>query len=197
MLPVITGIVAVAYLLAAYVLLFMPKLGRLVEGGELDLSAYETRLAETQAYADSLKGVVSSYQSVNAERRGRVLNMVPTTHDTPGLYVQMDAIARAHGLVLVSIDAVPDEKSTSAAGRKTIRVAINVAGATYQQFKLFLSDVERAERILDVQAVIFTPSSGNYGLVLRAYSLDPLVLQPGAAPADPAAAAAAPAEDAL
>lgn len=193
MLPVITGVVAIAYLLAAYVLLFMPKLGRLVSGGELDLTVYETRLAETQAYADSLKAVVAAYGSVNPDRRSRVLNIVPVTPDTPGLYVQVDAIARAHGLVLVSIDAVPDEKSTTLAGRKTVRVAINVAGATYQQFKLFLSDLERSERVLDVQAVIFTPASGNYGLVLRAYSLDQQkILQPEAAlPADGTAPAAA------
>lgn len=192
MLPVITGIAAVAYLLAAYVLLFMPKLGRLVSGGELDLSVYEARLAETQTYADSLKAAVTAYETVNPDRRSRVLNMVPVTPDAPGLYVQVDAIARAHGLVLVSIDAVPDEKSTTPAGRKTVRVAINVAGATYQQFKLFLSDLERSERVLDVQAVIFTPSSGNYGMVLRAYSLDQQkILQPETAvPVDPSAPAA-------
>src|SRR5688572_33106670 len=102
MLPVITGVVAVAYLLAAYVMLFMPKLGRLVKGGELDLSVYETRLSETQAYADSLKSVGTAYQAVNPDRRSRVLNMVPVTPDTPGLYVQVDTIARTHGLVLVS-----------------------------------------------------------------------------------------------
>jgi Tfp pilus assembly protein PilO len=171
----------------------MPKLGRLVSGGELDLAVYEIRLSETKAYADSLKSVVTSYQSVNPDRRSRVLNMVPVTPDAPGLYVQVDTIARTHGLVLVSIDAVPDEKSSTPAGRKTVRVAINVAGATYQQFKLFLADIERSERVLDVQAVIFTPSSGNYGLVLRAYSLDQMkILQPAEAVpvVDPTAAPA-------
>ncbi len=178
-LPVITGIVAVAYAIAAYALLFMPKLGRLVPGGELDLSAYETRVADTKAYQSELASVVSAYQAVNPDRRDRVRNMVTLTPDVPGLYVQLDAIARAHDLILVSIDAIPDEKSSTPAGRKSVRVTLNIAGGTYQQFKLFLADLERSERVLDVQSVIFTPASGSFGVVLRAYSLDQVrVLQP-------------------
>lgn len=179
MLPILTGIVAVAYAIAAYVLLFMPKLGRLVPGGELDLSAYETRIAETKAYQGELKSVVDAYQAVNPDRRDRVRNMVTLTPDVPGLYVQLDAIARAHDLVLVSIDAIPDEKTATPAGRQSVRVTLNIAGGTYQQFKLFLADIERSERIFDVQSVIFTPASGSFGVALRAYSLDVVrVLQP-------------------
>lgn len=179
MLPILTGIVAVAYAIAAYVLLFMPKLGRLVPGGELDLSAYEARVAETQSYQNDLKSVATAYQAVNPDRRDRVRNMVTLTPDVPGLYVQLAAIASAHDLILVSIDAIPDDKSSTPAGRKSVRVTLNIAGGTYQQFKLFLADIERSERILDVQSVIFTPASGSFGVVLRAYSLDQVrVLQP-------------------
>lgn len=179
MLPILTGIVAVAYALSAYVLLFMPKLGRLVPGGELDLTAYESRVAETQSYQNELKSVAAAYQAVNPDRRDRVRNMVTLTPDVPGLYVQLAAIAAAHDLILVSIDAIPDEKSSTPAGRKSVRVTLNIAGGTYQQFKLFLADLERSERVLDVQSVIFTPASGSFGVVLRAYSLDQVrVLQP-------------------
>jgi hypothetical protein len=172
MMPVITGLVFVAYAVAAYVFLFMPKIGRLVEGGEYDLSVYETRIAEAETYANQLKELESSYRSINPDRRGRVLNMVTLGPDAPGLYVQLDALARTHDMVLVSVDAIPDEKSTSPAGRKTVRAAFNVAGGTYQQLKLFLADLERSERILDAQAVIFTPATGSYGIVARAYYFD-------------------------
>src|SRR5512142_2547362 len=142
MLPILTGIVAVAYALSAYVLLFMPKLGRLVPGGELDLSAYETRIAETQSYQNELKSVTAAFQAVNPDRRDRVRTMVTLTPDVPGLYVQLAAIAAAHDLILVSIDAIPDEKSSTPAGRQSVRVTLNIAGGTYQQFKLFLADIE-------------------------------------------------------
>mgnify|MGYP001573743746 CR=1 FL=1 len=191
MLPILTLIAAVAYAVAAYGLLFMPKIGRLVKGGELDLSAYDGRIAETGSYANDLKAALTAYQGINPDRRGRVSNMVPVTADVPGLFVQIDALARAHDMVLVSIDAIPDEKSTSPAGRKTVRIALNVAGGTYQQFKIFLADLERSERILDAQAIIFTPTSGSYGMVVRAYFLDAAtVLGAGAIPT-PAAGAAA------
>lgn len=172
MLPIITGLLAVGYLVAAYALLFLPKLGRLVKGGELDLSAYDDRIAETQSYLDGLKVTVGAFNKVNPERRGRVQNIVPTAPDAPGLYVQIDAIARAHDMVLVSVDALPNDKPPTLAGRKGVRVTLNVAGGTYQQMKLFLMDIERSERILDVQDVVFTPASASYGLVLHAYYYD-------------------------
>lgn len=197
MLPVITGLAAVGYAVAAYGLLFMPKIGKLVKGGELDVSAFDVRIAETESYSATLDAAAAAYKKINPDRRARVLNMVPLTPDAPGLYVQFDALARQHGLVVVSIDAVPDEKSLSPAGRKTVRVALNVTGGTYQQFKLFLADLERSERVFDAQAVIFTPTSGNFGLVVRAYYLDAeALLNPTVDPAA-AAAAAAPAESDL
>lgn len=193
MLPILTGLAVIGYAVAAYALLFLPKLGRLVKGGELDLSAYEERITETQGYLDGLKGTVATFNKVNPERRSRVQNMVPTSPDAPGLYVTIDAIARAHDMVLVSVDALPDDRPTTLAGRKSVRITVNVAGGTYQQMKLFLSDLERSERVLDVQDVIFTPSSGTYGLVLHASYYDAaLALHPelqvvvpagGAAPA--------------
>jgi hypothetical protein len=172
MLPIITGLAAVGFAVAAYVMLFLPKLGRLVKGGELDLTAYEDRINETQGYLDGLKSTVAAFNKVNPERRARVQNMVPVTADAPGLYVQIDAIARAHDMVLVSVDALPDDKPPTATGRQGVRVTIDVAGGTYQQMKLFLTDLERSERILDVQDVVFTPSSASYGLVLHAYYFD-------------------------
>ncbi|HSD12177.1 MAG TPA: hypothetical protein VLC10_01345, partial [Patescibacteria group bacterium] len=94
-----------------------------------------------------------------------------------------------NNLVLVSIDAIPDEKTVTPAGRRPVRVTLNIAGGTYQQFKLFLADLERSERIFDVQSVVFTPTGTNFGVVLRAYQLDlTRVLHPELAVQAPGAA---------
>ncbi len=193
MLPIITGVLAVAYAVAAYYLLFMPKIGALLAGGELDLSSYQQRVADDQNYIKALQSAVDAYDLISADAKGRVANMVTKDPDVPDIYVQIDAIARKEGMVLTSIDAVPDDKAVTPAARKVVRIAVNVVGGDYVHFKLFLADLERSERIFDVQSVVFTPASKNYGVVLRAYDVDLLRLlhpelfsaspgQPGTAP---------------
>lgn len=182
-LPVITAVLAVAYLVAAYFLLFMPKIGPLLAGGALDTAAVETRIADDEAYLKQISASEQMFKKLNPERKEKLQAIVPLSPGVPDIYVQLDAIARAHDFVLVSVDAVPDEKAVSDTGRRVVRSAINVAGGTYEQFKLFLTDMERSLRIFDVQAVVFTPGSGNYGLVMRSYYLDPS--KTAAAPAAP------------
>lgn len=171
-LPAITAVLGVAYAVAAYFLLFMPKIGPLLAGGSLDTAAIEARIADDEAYLKQIAASAQTFKKLNPERKEKLQAIVPLQPGVPDIYVQLDALARAHDLVLVSVDAVPDEKTVSPTGRRIVRSAINVVGGTYEQFKLFLSDVERSLRVFDVQTVVFTPGSSNYGLVLRAYYLD-------------------------
>lgn len=192
MMPIITALAAAAYAVSAYFLLLMPKIGPLLEGGAADLAAHERRLADDERYLKDLQATVKSYQMWNPEQKERLVSIVTAEPRIPDIFVQVDAVARKHDLVLSSIDAVIDEKTVTPAGRKPVRIAANVAGGTYEQFKLFLADLERSDRLFDVRSLVFTPTSGSYGLVLHAYFLDPdHVLGPPAtastaAPAEPA-----------
>ncbi len=179
-LPAITAVLAIAYLAAAYFLLFMPKIGPLLAGGSLDTKAIEQRIADDEAYLKQIVASAQTFKKLNPERKEKLQAIVPLQPGVPDIYVQLDALARAHDLVLVSVDAVPDEKVMSPTGRRAVRSAVNVVGGTYEQFKLFLMDLERSLRVFDVQAVVFTPGSGNYGLVLRAYYLDAAAAPPPA-----------------
>jgi hypothetical protein len=175
--PIIIGVVAVAYAAAAYFLLLMPKIAPLLTGGSLDASQLEGRVGEDQAYLKRLGDATAAYKTMNPDLKQKVAAIVPLDPDIPGLFVQADALAQGRDLVLVSVDAVPDDKSMTPALRKTVRVAINLAGGTYQQFKLFLSDLERSLRIFDVQATVFTSGSNSYGVVFRAYYIDPKTIE--------------------
>jgi hypothetical protein len=180
-LPALTVVLALAYALAAYFLLFMPKLGPLLAGGSLDTAAIEGRLAEDEAYLKQIAASEAAFKKLNPERKEKLQSIVPLKPGIPDIYVQIDAIARTHDFVLISIDAVTDEKTISPSGRRVVRSAINLAGGTYEQFKLFLTDLERSQRIFDVQAIVFTPGSGNFGMILRSYYLD--MDKPAVAPA--------------
>lgn len=167
-----TAVLVLLFAILAYLFVFLPRIGRLVPGGDLDVTGFRQRVAETQAYMAQLTVADEAFKQVNAERKTRVTNAVPLQADAPGLYVTLDTIAAAHGMQLTAIDVTPDDKVISPTGSRAVNITANVNGATYQQFKLFLSDLERSERLLDLRSVVFTPGSGQYDLAIRGYWID-------------------------
>jgi Tfp pilus assembly protein PilO len=175
-LPAVTVLVALGLGLLAYTTLLAPKIARLRAGGEFDLTSHQARLEEEKAYAATAATAVASYGAVNPENRARVENIATSSPDAPGLYVQVDRIAVANGFQLATIDAVPDPKTVVSGERRVVRITINVKGGDYAQFKGFLADLERSERIIDVRSVIFTPASGSYSVLAHAYFVDPFAI---------------------
>lgn len=173
MMPFITGALAVVYLAAAYYLLILPKIGPLIEGGDLDTSILKGQQAERQAYQKKLADAETGFKGMNAEKKEKIGSAVPTDPDVPGILVALDAVAKDDGFVLTSIDTVVDEKMTTPAGSRMVRISANMSGGDYEQFKFLLSDIARSLRLFDVQSVVFTPNSGNYALVMRAYFYSP------------------------
>lgn len=187
-LPVLSVIVAMAYLFAAYVLLFRPAIARLVPGGSLAAGGDEAYLAALADYDRRLDATIAGFGTLHGDHKDRVSKMVtqePAIHD---LFVQTDAIAARHALVLVSIDAVPDDRKATVAGRHAVRVSANLAGGTYAQFKEFLAEMETALRISDVQSVVFTSGGGSFSIAFKAYFIDPKAALGDKAAAVPAGA---------
>lgn len=171
-LPALTVVLAVAYAIAAYFLLYLPKLDDIAPGGAEDTSAVTARIADDNAYLARIQGAETSLKNVNPVHKKRVEAMIPLDADVPGIFVQMDALASANNLVLVSVNSVVDAKTETDAGVETVRIAVNLAGGSYSQFKGFLADAQHLLRVTDVRNVTFTPGSGTYSAVLSAYFLD-------------------------
>lgn len=172
MMPVIIGLIAVAYAAAAWFLLFVPRIGSILPGGAYDTAALESRLQEDQTYLAKLNRATEAVRLVNASQRSRVAGIVPETPDIPGLLVQMDELASRNGLVLVGVDAVPVESVGNDAGIGKVSVTVNLDGGSYPQFLRYLYDVERSLRIIDPRTISFTPGSGAYGVTFTAYYLE-------------------------
>jgi hypothetical protein len=182
-LPAITVAVALGELAAAYFLLFVPKIAPILKGGKLDPSQLEATVSDNKAYLSKLKGALADYTSFNAEKRQKAMLLVPTEPDIPGIYVQLDTIASAHEFLVSSVDVVPGESGSMERTLKGLRISANVTGGDYDQFKLFLGDLQRSSRLFDVQSVVFSPEGGSFGLVMRAYYLDKQeVIAPTVAP---------------
>lgn len=185
LMPIITVAAVVALAAAAYFLLLAPLLSKLVAGGSLDIADERAEIAELQQYSIRLDASTAAFGKLNPEHKERVSKMVtlePAIHD---VFVQADAIAARHELVLVSVDAVVDDKGETPSGKKAVRVSANLAGGTYAQFKAFLAELETALRISDVQSVVFTSGAGSYSVTFKTYYLDGIAVTQPAPPVTP------------
>lgn len=179
--PVLTIVAALGYAAAAYFLLFVPKFGMIVPGGKLDLQALTQIANDDEAYLARVRKTANDFKTLNPERRDRVVAMIPLEPDVPGAVVQAEAAAAANTLLLTSIDAVPDDKAFLSGKRRVVRMSAMVSGGGYAQLKGFLTDLERSLRLFDVAAIVFTPGSGDYNVVMRAYYLNLAAPEPTAA----------------
>lgn len=173
LMPMITVTLALLYAAGAYFLLFKGKVESLLPGGSLDALGFEARAADDKAYLDKLSSAETAFEKLNAQRRAQVAGIVPLGPDTPGLMIQMEALARDNGFALTSFDASADEKNISATGRKVLRATANFSGGDYQQFKRLLGAMENALRVIDPQSVVFSTGATSFSVSFNAYYLDP------------------------
>lgn len=171
-LPIMTVLLAIVYAVAAYVLLFLPKLSEFATSGGKDLERLELRVAEDERYSRELENQIKSFRKLNPEKKAKVSNVMPLEPSIPELFVQYQAIAAKNGFVLDSAAADIDDTNISAAGRLPIRVSMSLNGGSYKQFKYFLADLEANLRISDIRSMLFTPKAAMYNIVLDTYFYD-------------------------
>lgn len=171
-LPIMTVLLAIVYAVAAYMLLFLPKLSELATSGGKDLERLELRVAEDERYSRELENQIKSFRKLNPEKKAKVSNVMPLEPDIQGLFVQYQAIAAKNGFVLDSVDADIDDTNISAAGRLPIRVSMSLNGGSYKQFRYFLADLEANLRISDIKSMLFTPKAAMYNIILDTYFYD-------------------------
>ena len=172
MLPLITGVLAVTLVALAYVLLFMPKLGRFMKGGALDKAPYLAVYNSEAEYQTKLRAHLAGSDGAGEAERRKIASMVPVGMDVPGLIVALEAIADRHNMLLVSVDASPAGTNFSG-GREGVRLAMTFTGGSYETVKALLGSLESSARLLDIGSVIYSPSAGSVSLSMTAYYLDP------------------------
>jgi len=171
-LPYITAAVGLAYALVFYAFGIAPKISRLRQGGEFDITPFTQRLESEKEYAEKIDAATKKLSSVDAAIRQQVQGAIPSSPDIPGIYVQLDALTRENQFQLKSIDAVPDPLTEASGGRKVVRISMNVVGGDYASFKKLIADIERSQRVFDVRSISFSAGSGSYSLIVRAYYVD-------------------------
>ncbi|MBI1975446.1 MAG: type 4a pilus biogenesis protein PilO [Candidatus Vogelbacteria bacterium] len=130
---------------------------------------------ELQAVRDALRDRYNSISRVNLQKLDRLL---PDSIDNVRLIIDIENIARRHGLAPRSVaikesEARPGTAADDGRPYHSVVLAFSVTG-TYETFKRFLADLERSLRLVDVVGISFSAAEDpvyTYQVSLRTYWL--------------------------
>lgn len=138
------------------------------------LNKYTAKIKELETLISNIDNQYG--QSLNLLRQ-----VLPEQAKVPELIAQLDALTRRSGFIINSIDVTESLASTaSKKGVKTtnntplrlLNINLNVTGGNYPAFKILLDNIENNIRLLDLNSINFSNSSGeavSYSLNLRTY----------------------------
>jgi Tfp pilus assembly protein PilO len=109
----------------------------------------------------------------------RLEKLLPDNVDNVRLLLDLDAIASKYGMTLRNV-SISDPQAVTETPEEVTQdlqsVSVNFAvSASYQNFLLFLEDLERSLRLVDVESVSFQASDVDlyeYAVGLRTYWID-------------------------
>ncbi|MAG28580.1 hypothetical protein CL632_00320 [bacterium] len=168
-------------LVFGYLFVLGPKLAaaRQVSGEAYNEVIIErAELEQKLAYLSKLE---SSSAIISAKDIENIDVMIPSSPLTPQILTSIEDIARTSGVIIEGIDfVVPDEQLIKPdeelsyilpQGISVVEVSLAVASSPYDTLKIFLSNLEKNIRLMDVSSITYTPVGTNYTIILRAYYL--------------------------
>ena len=180
----------VLVLLIGIFTLLLPQYHRLKDTGVFESKEAENILAERENYLGELRNMRQTYDDLEIRAWRNLDNILPRESDIYLLFAQMETLARDNGLVLVSINIndgsaaasqqTPNSKvekpavvnNSVADNIRTINLSLNLEGInSYENFKLFLDNLENNARILDIKSLSYSPEKSTYTVTLATYYL--------------------------
>ncbi|MFA5942201.1 MAG: GspMb/PilO family protein [Candidatus Paceibacterota bacterium] len=142
----------------------------------------ERALVAAGEYTAQQNELASKRSEINPADLKRLAIFLPDSVDNVGLILNLNALAARSGLSLSNIDVAEGQREEGVDGNVqqngnigtgTIDLSLSAVG-TYAALQDFLRDVEKSERLLDVQDLVVKSSNTgvyNYQMTLRLYWL--------------------------
>ena len=143
---------------------------------------YRAALQKTREIELARTGLLEKYNSIPTADREKLERMLPDHSDTVRLVIDINTIAAAHGVTLRNITVVDGASLGATRGNaigtseklyETIELAFGIRG-TYEDFRLFVEDLEKNVRLVDPVSLSFAaPQGGAYDIAMtvRTYRL--------------------------
>lgn len=139
-----------------------------------DMASYNEALANATALRSVRDRLNETYSSFSPSDLAKLEKMLPDTVDNIRLVLEINTIANQHQLSLKNIkyDVAQKDADVAANSRtkapakpyKAFEIAFSTEG-TYENFLLFLKDVEKNLRIIDIGNISFSVVDGQSGTV--------------------------------
>ncbi len=135
---------------------------------------YDKALNKAREIQELKRSLLSQYNLFAGSNLGKLKKLLPDDVDNVRLVLDMDGMASARGIRISSvkvqkdIDKKTDVQGGSVVGFNSAALASQqyqtlvlefAAVATYEQFKLFLQDLEHSLRLVDLVSLEISPSS--------------------------------------
>jgi len=182
---VISVFVALVVLSAGYAYIISPKIERIKVGGTANLRAKQADAEELRNYLRELQLMQEEISRFSDEDIETLRSILPGEEDIPGLFVQIQEIAEKNSFMLgsVNISSIEDIAASGSEAQTgegsavptvakigQMNIAFVISGGGYEEFKSFLSDIERNIRLFDIYDINFgSASEGPFSINLRTY----------------------------
>lgn len=190
-------VVIALWLLLGYTLLIQPKWNEVKETGLFDYNNEKQLKVEKEKYLADLKKSLEEFDKINQADIEKIAKIIPSEKGLADLFVVMEDLIKKSGLALDSISfsegqslnqttAKTAASSTKEAQAKDTAVAKNInilnialsvsGGREYKDLKVLLDNIEKEQRIMDIESITFNPPADssaaqemNFGLNLITY----------------------------
>ena len=154
------------------------------------IAEYDQALYNSQELLHVRDQLTSQYNGISADDRARLSKIMPDNVDNIRLIIDIQRIASQYGMLPRDISFEPIKKDSTERTQALVSgqlpdskknygsfdLSFSVSG-TYQNFLLFLNDLEQSLRVVDIESVSFSadsvsnPNTFKYVIKIRTYWL--------------------------
>jgi hypothetical protein len=153
-----------------------------------ETNEYRIAVEKASEFNQLLQSLISKRNAFSARERERLEALVPDNIDEVKLLVDLEGIAKSHGMLLGNImvseltpaTATADDEGSRIDSRESfssVDISFDVIG-NYEQLRSVLTDIERSLVLMEIVNITFESSSFDlqqYSITVRAYGFPPVV----------------------
>lgn len=173
-------VILILILLGGSLFLILPKYKTVSEQISNAKLNQEETIFKQKAHLAQLNRLNDVYDKISSKQKSQIDSLLPEGPQAEKLMVQLEILMRQNGIPISNLSVDADDmkvikgKEEINSGEKKIKelkIKINLVGLNYESVKKLLSAIEKNLRILDVNALQFSPTGGPVALDMTAYYL--------------------------
>ncbi|MBI3290685.1 hypothetical protein HYZ76_00215 [Candidatus Falkowbacteria bacterium] len=177
----LTSAAFILVIFLSYYFVLAPKYREVGSGGSYNIQTLKQEVEKRKEIISELDELMLIYKRISQSEVMKLENILPKKSDIPGIFVQIEELARENDTFLAGITineapgAVRPKFEFEQISKLNITLSlIGNSEDSYGDVKKFLEALERSLRLFDVDAVYFTPGGLEYSVNLVAYYYEPL-----------------------